>query len=273
MRQFTKKMIVSGRFVEIYEYENAVGKGYACTRKGRASKATDDNKRVNRGKVASRARAKVMRTVNANPQLNKFLTLTFAANVQNLDEAHHAFDVFMKRLRRFYATLQYVSVVEFQKRGAVHFHLLCNLPYVDVAEVADMWGCGFVKLNRIDNVNNVGCYVSKYITKDSIDDRLCGRRCYAMSRNLNQPIVITDDVEVEKQLERIDDVEIVYTNTYETEQNGLCTYTCMRLSKLFDVETFEKRYKLSRFIGDIDDINPFIRDKWQNIFKKSKKEI
>ena len=270
MKQYSKKMIISGRFVELYEYEEKIAKGFEVKRKGRACVANAENAEINRGKVASRARGKITRVINSNPQLNKFLTLTFAENVTNLDVAQHAFDVFMKRLKRIYADVQYVSVVEFQQRGAVHFHLLCNLPYVDVNALADVWANGFIKLNRLDDVHNVGAYVAKYITKDNIDNRLIGRRCYSMSRGLNKPIVVSDDFEVDKQLERIEGVQDVYTSEYVTEKNGICHYTIIRLDKPFTPCLFMQRHNLE-YVTSLDGYdNPFIRDKWLNVFKKIK---
>lgn len=270
MKQYSKKMIISGRFVELYEYEEKIAKGFEAKRKGRACVATAENAKINRGKVASRARAKITRVINANPQLNKFLTLTFAKNVTDLDEAQNAFKLFVMRLVYKYNSFQYVSVVEFQKRGAVHFHLLCNLPYVDVKKFAELWSNGSIKLNRLDDVHNVGSYVAKYITKDNIDDRLIGRRCYSMSRGLNKPVVVSDDFEVDKQLERIEGVQDVYTSEYVTEKNGVCHYTIIRLDKPFEPCLFMQRHNLE-YVTSLDGYdNPFIRDKWLNVFKKIK---
>ena len=184
-----------------------------------------ETKQENRSKTANRAREKVRRIINANPQLKKFLTLTFAENVTDIDFAHTALDRFIKRLNRKYRGFQYVCVPEFQKRGAVHFHLLCNLPYVDVNELAKLWGHGFIKLNRIDNVDNVGAYVTKYMTKENMDERLIGRRSYSMSRGLNAPQVYTDEKQIEAELESLENVQRVQTSTYESEYYGIVRYT------------------------------------------------
>jgi hypothetical protein len=46
--------------------------------------------------------------------------------------------------------LKYVSVVEFQKRGAVHYHaVFFNLPFIVNDELAAIWSHGFIKINAI----------------------------------------------------------------------------------------------------------------------------
>lgn len=227
IRQYNRRAILAGKVLEIYEYEKPVAKGFEKKRVGRAgaSHTTNDVKEDNRKKTALRARKMVRNTVNANPQLNKFLTLTFAENITDLNFAHYEFDKFIKRLKTRFEGFQYISVIEFQKRGAIHFHLLCNLPYVDVNALSEVWGYGFIKLNNIDNVDNVGAYVTKYMTKDNIDERLVGRKCYTMSKGLSKPVEYTREDDINELLENIDSVKRVYTSEFESEHYGLIRYT------------------------------------------------
>lgn len=226
-KQFNKRAIVSGNILELYEYEKPVFKGTEKKIKGRANSpfTSCETKNENRSKVASRARAKVRRTVNSNPYLNKFFTLTFSKNITDLQFAWYEFEKFTKRLKTRYKKFQYVVVVEFQKRGAVHYHLLCNLPYISANELATIWGNGFVKINRIDNVDNVGAYITKYMTKDSIDERLIGRKCYAMSRGLNNPTEYTNEKEIEYIMENLENVKRTNSFEFETDYYGKVVYT------------------------------------------------
>lgn len=50
---------------------------------------------------------------------------------------------------------------------------------------------GFVQVNRIDHVDNVGAYVVKYMLKDTEDPRLMGENAYLHSRGLNEPYEVT----------------------------------------------------------------------------------
>lgn len=103
------------------------------------------------------------------------------------------FKKFVKRIKYRYPNFKYCAVIEFQDsngRGAVHYHMVCNLPYIKKNELADIWGGGFVKINAIDHVDNVGAYVIKYMTSDMDDKRLCGLQAYLHSRNLEKPVEV-----------------------------------------------------------------------------------
>lgn len=224
---YHRRLIQSGKVLEIYEYEKSVLKGCSTKRKGRASACmtSKEQKIENRKKTATRARKTVRTYVNANPHLKKFLTLTFAKNVTDLNYANKEFDKFCKRVKYSYEDFQYIKVVEFQERGAIHFHVLCNLPYVDVNRLAENWGHGFIKLNKIDNIDDVGAYVTKYMTKESVDKRLSERKCYSMSKGLNKPKEYTSEACIDEILENIDMVKSVYTSEYESEHYGKVRYT------------------------------------------------
>ena len=203
---YNRLLIHSGNVIELYEYEMPVLRGGTFSRKGRANApfTSDETKRDNRNKTAARARTHVRRVVNANPQLNKFLTLTYAENMTDIDRSRKELDNFFKRLKR-----------QFPR----------NLPFVDVKALAEVWGHGFIKLNRIDNVDNVGAYVTKYMTKENMDERLIGYRSYSMSRGLNQPQEVTNEEQINEALETLADVLRVVTSEYESEYYGTIRYT------------------------------------------------
>ncbi len=227
IRQYHRRMIVSGKVLEIYHYEKPVAKGFDIHRTGRANAnaTTQEIKDENRKKVAQRARATVRRMVNANPQLNKFLTLTYAENMTDINIARYDFDKFIKRLKTRYKKLQYIVVPEFQKRGAIHFHLLCNLPFINAKDLEKIWSKGFIRINRIDNVDNVGAYVTKYMSKDNLDDRLIGKKCYSMSKDLNISQEITKQEEIEEIETTLENVKRIYTAEFDSDYYGKVTYT------------------------------------------------
>ncbi|MCK5415933.1 hypothetical protein KAI92_00730, partial [Candidatus Parcubacteria bacterium] len=103
--------------------------------------------------------------VNCNECLNKFLTLTFAENVKDLNIANKEFTNFVKRIKKIYPYFLYVAVVEFHLRGAVHYHLVCNLEYIKKKRLEKIWGNGFLQINRIKNVNDLGRYFVKNFIK------------------------------------------------------------------------------------------------------------
>ena len=218
---------MSGNVHELYEYEKPVVKGYEKKKVGRANAhiTSAETKEVNRKKTAQRARSTVRTYANANPHLNKFLTLTFALNITDLNFAYYELDKFIKRLKSRYKTISYISVVEFQKRGAIHFHILCDLPYVDLNELAKIWTNGYVKINKIDNIDNVGAYITKYMTKENVDERLANRKCYTMSKNLNKPIEYTKQQDIDEVMANLDNIKRKYTSTFKSEYYGTIKYT------------------------------------------------
>ena len=227
MSFYDKKVIISGNVIEVYEYEKSVHFGYKDTRKnskGRGSIASADDKEKNREKVLSRARKDLRRIINCNIQkYSKFLTLTFKDNVQDLDYANNEFKNFIKRLNYHYGIkIKYTAVIEFQKRGAIHYHcILYNLVQkINVQELQEIWKHGFIKINSIDNVDNVGAYVCKYMTKTD-DDRLLGRKMYFNSRGLNKPQEIKEpDLIAQLQISLLNQA-LKYENTFVNDYNSI----------------------------------------------------
>lgn len=166
---------------------------------------------------------KVRRVINSNPQLNKFLTLTFEENQGNLDEANKAFKNFIDRMKYHYKKIEYVCVVEFQKRGAVHYHLLCNLKYVKKEELTKVWSHGNVKIKRIDRVDNLGAYVTKYMQKDHADPRLVGRKAFFKSQGLKQPVEVIDPKKIESALGKLTPFK-TFELEFESEYTGKSKY-------------------------------------------------
>lgn len=124
----------------------------------------------------------------------KFITLTFRNNekidIRKPQECNKEFKKFIQRLRRRYEGFKYLAVIEFQDkndRGAVHYHMLIDLPYVPAKEIEQLWGLGFIKVNAIDKVDNLGAYISKYMTKDNADERLQCEKGYFCSKGLLRP--------------------------------------------------------------------------------------
>lgn len=247
LKNIKSRIIISGNVVEMTTYERGYFKNYHEVKKiGRSSKdTTDEDKALNREKVLQRARSRVRRLACANPQLNKFFTLTFADNVTDLKYANNQFCCFIKRLNRYLTKMhkdkvQYIAVVEFQERGAVHYHLLCNLPFISAKTLQEIWGNGFIRINKIDDVDNVGAYVTKYMTKDNEDERLVGNRSYFTSQGLKKPIEIinTDIAAVIQRALLLGDLKMKkepYNATFENEYLGTIEYIQIVLDKPFDM--------------------------------------
>lgn len=227
MSSYNKRVVISGNQIEIYNYDNAVLYGYKDKKKevkGRRSVASGEDKEINRDKVFKRARTDLRRLINSNVEEDsKFLTLTFKDNITDLDFANKEFKKFIMRLNyNFKIKTKYSCVIEFQKRGAIHYHvILYNLTgKIDLKKLTSLWGHGFIKLNKIKGVDNVGAYICKYMTKTD-DKRLEGRKMYFNSRNLNKPTEIKDIETVNALVGSLQNQCPKYENIFSNEYNTI----------------------------------------------------
>lgn len=164
--------------------------------------------------------------------LDKFITLTFAKNIQDPIEANKLFKKYVRALKTLGMT-KYLAVIEFQdenKRGAVHYHMLCKMPYVYQKKLKELWGHGTVTINAIKEVDNIGAYIVKYMSKHSDDERLKGIKAYNCSKGLDRPKVLkswnpNDKKEVDEIMTRLMAKEKpVYSATYTSEHLGIITH-------------------------------------------------
>jgi len=177
-----------------------------------------------------RTRSRISRLIDSNPDLKVFVTLTFAENIKELKEANIIFKKFIKRLKRKITNLKYLAVPEFQKRGAVHYHLLMNAEVAN-DKLAEIWQQGFVMINRVKHVNNLGMYISKYVGKDLFDIRYFGMRKILASKNLEQPIILTIFKEVrEFIITVIGNIKPVFKKLYRSDWLGVINYSLFSFS-------------------------------------------
>jgi hypothetical protein len=183
-----------------------------------------------------RTRSRIVRLINANPDLKVFVTLTFDYDVPSLIEANPIFKKFIKRLKRKRPDLKYIAIPEFQSDtdfhgrkkingGSVHYHLLVNFEMAS-DELKEIWKNGFVKINRIKHVNHLGLYVSKYVGKNLFDIRYFGMRKILASKNLEQPIIITVFKEVKEFIANaIGNIPPIFEKSYRSDWLGAIKYS------------------------------------------------
>lgn len=242
----TKKIVQAGNIIEVYEYTKGYLKGYEVndkSLKGRKSDYISENYLDHRKQVLQRAKRDLRRLINANHGqygkefTSKFLTLTFGDNVTDMELANYEFEKFIKRLNYLVfgnkkANLKYNSVVEFQERGAIHYHVIIyNIPYVKHDIIEKTWGNGWIWINKIDNVDNVGAYVTEYMGKDLEDERLQGKKSYFSSRGLFKPIEITDKKIVETVAAALPFEKLKYSSQFDNDYLGTISYEQYNLKK------------------------------------------
>jgi len=132
-----------------------------------------------RGRIKSfsaQSRRRILRfmaRIRAGGYRATFITLTFKGYPTNA-RAKMVLRRFTMRLSRFAPKASFVWRMEYQTRGAIHFHLLCfGLPYWEQKEVQEAWqACTEEDYSRVDirlvkSKRGVMHYVSKYIAKRS----------------------------------------------------------------------------------------------------------
>ncbi|MEI7615585.1 MAG: hypothetical protein WCJ54_02640 [Actinomycetota bacterium] len=240
---YHRKLLISDKYYELYEYEKSLKREYTRIERKKPKEYQQldllssydekhEGKQLSKRKDSiARTRSQIRRTINANPDLNKFITLTFAENLCDVTKANRHFSKFIMRLKYIYDDFKYISIIEFQHRGAVHYHFLCNIPYIDSSELSKLWGQGFIKINRIHHVDNLGAYVCKYLQKDMQEARLFNRKKFFKSQNLQQSIIIYDDKIIEKiiEMQGLSSVQPVYKCEFANEWVGMVKYNQFKL--------------------------------------------
>ena len=109
----------------------------------------------------------------------RWITLTYQENMTDTKRLYKDFEHFNKRFQRYcikqdYGKAEYIVMMEPQGRGAWHCHLLYiwshKSPYIANDILRDIWGQGFVKIKKLDNVDNVGAYLTAYLGDMEITD-------------------------------------------------------------------------------------------------------
>lgn len=97
----------------------------------------------------------------------RWVTLTYAENMTDTKRLYIDFKNFNKRLRYHMGNYEYIVAMEPQGRGAWHCHVVMifggQAPYIPNKELSEIWGHGFVTVKRLEDVDNVGAYLTAYL--------------------------------------------------------------------------------------------------------------
>src|SRR5699024_5322622 len=239
-KQTYLNVIATSHIVEIYEFEK-LPKLPAQKREERDLKALEkykdfefDNTLTDRQNNQHKARNNLRRLISANFDANsKFVTLTFNDNITDVKQANKEFKKFIQRLRyRHGNDFKYAAVIQFHERGAVHYHLMSDLPYIPHKELQKIWRNGYVYINKIDHVDNVGAYMIRYMSKEMTDTRLMGLKSYLTSKNLVRPMeFIGDEAQELLNILKVENKKEVYASSYTNEHLGLSLYKQFNLKR------------------------------------------
>ena len=133
-----------------------------------------------------------------------FFTFTIQDNIADNSITNPAFSYALKRFKKDYGLHSYLWVAERQKRGAIHYHCLFDMPFTEYSILKKVWadvGAKFgIKVSRknsvsgskngsskVNNVEKAIKYITKYIAKgiNGANKQSFQGRSYAISRNIN----------------------------------------------------------------------------------------
>jgi hypothetical protein len=257
MKLTDTKILVSGSTLEVYRYlDRKLSYNYIVPQSPNKVRSrievvdemTKEQKQRSREKSMLRARSKLRRLVNANAWkwkrpdgsvfTPKFVTLTFADNLQNIKEVNQIFSLFIKRLNYHEGNaekesfLKYVVVTEFQGRGAVHYHaIFFNLEYIWGDDLRAIWNYGILHIRNIDNVSNAGAYICKYMGKGFHNERLDGKKRYFSSRGLFKPREIKNEGIAHKILKAIPKALLKKSKIYNDVSDNRIQYLSFEVDK------------------------------------------
>lgn len=108
--------------------------------------------------------------INTNvvePKNCKWVTLTYAKNMQDTKKLYNDFKNFIRRFKEIYGHIEYIVAMEPQARGAWHMHLIIifdkQAPFIPNATIEQLWQQGFTKTTKLDNIDNIGAYLTAYL--------------------------------------------------------------------------------------------------------------
>lgn len=242
------KVTVAGNVINTLMVEIPIAFGYKDKTKKKKIKQTDPEKiKETRIKTLRSIRSYCKQLINTNnwywARILKesynpaFITVTFKENTQELDFANREHSKFMQNLKYFVkenfgVDLIYIGVPEFQKRGAIHYHILIfNLPYIPKVydHFRSLWPHGSLNFKSVKNIKHIANYVCKYMLKDADDQRLTGRKCYFRSRKLFEPNIIRNQSEALQLIEQLPPEFKVFEKDYEDEYHKTIRFSSFEL--------------------------------------------
>lgn len=104
----------------------------------------------------------------------RWVTLTYAENMTDTNRLYKDFKNFVARLKRKIGAFEYIVAMEPQGRGAWHCHVVMifegKAPYIANDLMANAWRNGFVTVKKLDDVDNVGAYLTAYLGDMEVED-------------------------------------------------------------------------------------------------------
>lgn len=149
----------------------------------------------NQVRATRRAVANIQRDL-LSMSADRMLTLTYASNQQDRAAALEHLRRFIRVMRRMFSHWQSVTVLEYQKRGAIHFHVAVS-GFYDVSLVRAEWqkiigekaiiNMAFQPDGSGNPCGKLAAYMGKYLAKDMDEGRQFGEHRYFRTEGIERP--------------------------------------------------------------------------------------
>ena len=237
---------------------------YVNTQTGEIGKFNHTTTRNEDLKGIKKSMSKLRDIVNTNitnPKNTLWITLTYKDNMTDEKKLYKDYEKFVKKLHYHYGDFEYIACAEPQERGAWHMHVIMifeHKPFIPNAELSALWEHGFTKTTSIEDVDNVGAYLSAYLSDLEIENqtsdstckkiikgaRLClyprGMHFYRTSKGIKQPrkLKLTVDNFVRRFIlpKKIQPYHVTYNKTKEYDNGNVITWTVYNLNKTPNTE-------------------------------------
>lgn len=242
-----QKVMITGNLVEQWEYKYP----HLASNKGkkhhpeRSDEYYADSLSNTRNTIRTLIAGNFSRPSSIRP---KFITLTFKNtkkfDVSNLSDCNDRHQIFIKKMQQEFGNFKYVMIPELQKkRNAIHYHIICILPFIDKKKLHKLWPYGYSDIRVTPPIMKAIKYLTKYLTKDFSNDTFKGKRKLYTSLNLLRPILISNSEDSARLIGCIDrdHAPLLYRYSYDSNWLGEIWYTAY----LIEENNINEYYKVT----------------------------
>lgn len=220
---YKNKTVITGHKIKVFSFKHEIFRGFKSNRIDYTKRDSGEKRKDN----LMRARNNLIETIDTNANYySKFITLTFRENTLDRDDALKKFKIFNIYFKRVFGeNLKYCGVMERQKKrgkkegnkGSWHFHLVVfNSQKLEFRKLKKCWLYGSIDIKKIDSVDNLGLYMAKYLTKDTIQE--LNKKAILKSRGLKKPKTVYCELIPDNTIKTY---EYEYSYHVETDKGGI----------------------------------------------------
>lgn len=199
-----KKIIVYGDNLEFCMWNFEANKESKC----KVKESSKEQQKRNKNRMKDML---IKLAINNFEQTDYFCTVTYKRNERLYSRARKDYEVFLNRLKKLYPEIKYLGIMERQKRGAWHLHIILRYEgYLDFKIINRLWNNrnyfdeeiqrdfrGYIKIeNRLKGIKDAAAYISKYISKSLDSNYNKGKKLSFRSRNLDYPLEWRDEKQI-----------------------------------------------------------------------------